>query len=735
MDLWQFILNIVNSATQGRWLLLSILHISVLFIISVIFYIFSKVIKKFNNRITVLTEEKELNFYMADISKKILEDFEIDNVTKNIMIYLIDLTSSNYGVACYLDKKNKTVLFPFVCTKKDKNYSFNQIKIGMEKMGVLVNNLLQKKEIIVVNKMENNPIKSDLPENHPEIHNFIAAPSVAEDKILGFIIAGNKNGGYLEKDIKITQALSSLFGLALLRMNFEIELAEKEKRYRELFDTVHDMLYIYDFEGNILEANKAFYKLTGFPEEENRRLNIIQLLSGGRNNKYDEKDILKSIELIKRKGFLNGEIEITNEKREKLLLEFKNSIIFDNDGNPKAISGSARDITERKKLEKILIEAKEKAKESEKIKSNFIANISHEIRTPLNAILGFTDILLEEIQNSNHISYLDMIQSSGKLLLSIIDDILDLSKIESGTIKIITEVFNLKNLMENSYNRCLILIKKSGKDISLSCEIDPKIPENLYGDLHRLEQVLSNLLMNAVKFTPSGHIRFGVNLRNDYSLEFFVEDTGIGIPQDHIKTIFDRFTQVDTESKRIFGGTGLGLTISKMIIEMMGGEIYVRSKPGEGSKFIFTLPYSPAVELKNTKIQKEKNKPEGNKILIVEDNAINRTLLSKILEKAGYNIVAASDGFEAIKIFQNENSFDLVLMDIQMPGIDGVETLKMMRDIEKETSLEKSVPIIAISAHVMPEDIEKFLNSGFMDYVGKPFNREELLAKIEASIT
>ncbi len=384
-------------------------------------------------------------------------------------------------------------------------------------------------------------------------------------------------------------------------------------------------------------------------------------------------------------------------------------------------------------FEKVLIEAKEKASDSDRLKSNFIANMSHEIRTPLNAILGFTDMLIEEVSDRNHKNYLGMIQNSGKLLLSIIDDILDISKIESGALKISTAPFNVRTLMLNAYNRGSVLLKSKSKDVEFLNDVEPGIPELIYGDGYRIEQVLNNLIMNAVKFTSKGMIKVGLKLRNDYSLEFSVEDTGIGIAPENVKMIFERFRQVDGDSRRSFGGTGLGLAISKMIVELMGGNIYVKSEPEHGSKFIFTVPYRPAFE-KETLVEKppEKRRDRGNRIMVVEDNSINRTLVARVLEKRGYTTLMAVDGFEAVNFVKAGKQIDLILMDIQMPGMDGMEALKLIREFEESSGSGTRVPVIALSAHVMKEDVEKFLNSGFDSYVAKPFNSNDLTARIES---
>lgn len=723
-----------DSGNSAGSLKVVFLIIAVIGFISIIIILFILLIRKqVKVRTADLQRETHLNYYIADLSRKLLADVSIDKISRVVLEYLTDLTSSVNGLAGYVDKNNPGIFTPYYFEKKNDDFVFRQITLNSERIISLMFSVLQKKESSFINNYSESAYYEDLPEGHIEIRSFISSPAVIGGEAVGFILLANSSRKYEEADISIIENFSSQYALAIQRMWFEHELVESEKKYRDMFDNVADMLYIYDLEGNILDANKSFIKMFSYLNADVRRLNIVEVLSEGSDSIYNKNYIISLLNKVKVKGYLNGEVEIKNEEGEKRILEFNNSLITDEYGNPKGVRGSARDITDRKMFEKVLIEAKEKASDSDRLKSNFIANMSHEIRTPLNAILGFTDMLIEEVTDRNHKNYLGMIQSSGKLLLSIIDDILDISKIESGALKISTAPFNVRSLMLNAYNRGVVLLKNKAKDVEFLNDIEPGIQEMIYGDGYRIEQVLNNLIMNAVKFTSRGMIKTNLKLRNDYSLEFSVEDTGIGIAPENLKMIFERFRQVDGDSRRSFGGTGLGLAISKMIVELMGGNIYVKSEPGHGSKFIFTVPYRPAFE-KEIISEKppEKKRERGNRILVVEDNSINRTLVARVLEKRGYITLMAVDGFEAVNFVKAGKEIDLILMDIQMPGMDGMEALKLIREIEKSSGSGNKVPVIALSAHVMKEDVEKFLSSGFDSYVAKPFNSNDLTARIES---
>ena len=378
------------------------------------------------------------------------------------------------------------------------------------------------------------------------------------------------------------------------------------------------------------------------------------------------------------------------------------------------------------KYENELIKQKEKAKASEKAKAEFLANMSHEIRTPLNAMFGFITILKEKEMDNESRKYLNIIEKSGKNLLTIINDILDFSKIESGKMTIEKIEFNPKEEIEIIRN--LFSSSASQKNILLKFD-ENNLKWNIVSDPTRIKQVISNLLSNAIKFTPENkkiilNVKYDEN-KEELSVEII--DEGIGIPKDKLNTIFDSFSQADNSTTRKYGGSGLGLTISSKLIELLGGKLKVESEIGKGSKFYFTIP------AKKTKLIPKKEKKEIKKtldekfdkyILVVEDNPANQMFMEVILDKMGVKFDMANDGIEAVEKFK-QNKYDVILMDENMPNMDGIEATKRIREIERENHLNH-IAIVALTANAMDGDKEKFILAGMDFYLSKPVDIEKL---------
>lgn len=386
---------------------------------------------------------------------------------------------------------------------------------------------------------------------------------------------------------------------------------------------------------------------------------------------------------------------------------------------------------ERKKVEEEMRNARKKAEESDKAKSEFLANMSHEIRTPMNAIIGYVDLMLQDKITTEHRDYLETLKDSGKLLLSLINDILDVSKIEAGQLVIDSVVSSLKDLFEAKEAWIKGVALKSGQDIEIVKKYSDAIADEVYLDPSRLQQVLNNLLSNAVKFTGKGTIEFGVVLKDETTLEFYVKDSGIGINEKDHKKIFEMFGQADASTTREHGGSGLGLTISKKLVELMGGKIWVESIKGQGSTFFFTLPYKPVAVASTKKAEVEKT-PEviKDKLMLVEDNLINQRLTKLILEKAGYEVITANNGQQAVDYYKSQEGIKLVIMDIQMPVLDGLSATQIIRFHEAEQKLKRT-PIIALTAHAMKGDKEKCLEAGCDNYLSKPIMLDVLVNTIK----
>ena len=365
-------------------------------------------------------------------------------------------------------------------------------------------------------------------------------------------------------------------------------------------------------------------------------------------------------------------------------------------------------------------------------KSNFLANMSHEIRTPMNAILGFIDILFKEETSEAKKEKLKIIKESGHSLLYIINDILDFSKIESGKLMVEKLHFHTRGPFELTTN--LFYEKSHEKNINLVLNIDEDIPEKSYGDVTRIKQVYANLLSNAIKFSKK-ETTININISFDESnntLTCRVNDKGIGISPKNINKIFSAFEQEDNTTTRKFGGTGLGLSISKTLMHMMGGELEVESELGVGSSFYFTIDLFSEVDdnvdlNEDESVETQSTAPLNAHILLVEDNKSNQLLMEILLEELGLEVSLANDGLEALTMFQ-ENEYDLILMDENMPVMNGIESTKKIRAVEGNST--KSIAIIAVTASALKGDKERFIKAGMDDYIAKPIEQRELEATL-----
>ena len=399
--------------------------------------------------------------------------------------------------------------------------------------------------------------------------------------------------------------------------------------------------------------------------------------------------------------------------------------------------GTVADITERKQTEQKLLLAVEDANAAYRTKSEFLANMSHEIRTPLNGIIGMIDLtLLNNKLTSSDKENLDVAKTCADSLLHVINDILDFSKLEAGKVRVERVTFDLHELVDKTLKAHRP--RAEAQDITLHYHIAPNLPRIIEADPYRLRQILNNLIGNAVKFTDYGQVTVNVQVTEENGLlllHFSVTDTGIGIMETEQEKVFQSFIQVDGSHTRKYGGTGLGLAICKQLVELVGGKIWIISKPGQGSTFHFTWPFTinmdsaPAAttEIAATKIEDEKSL----KILLVEDNLSNRLVIGLMLKSLNHNYQSVDSGEAALALLMKE-SYDAVLMDIQMPGMDGVETTLQLRELEQ--SKERKTPVIAITAHALYGDRERFLSLGFDDYLPKPVILEQLRSALYRAV-
>ncbi len=492
--------------------------------------------------------------------------------------------------------------------------------------------------------------------------------------------------------------------------------------FKHLFESSPEAIALLDSKYHILQVNNMFTRLFGYEKKDCTDKDLDQLIVP---HDHIEQASVKN-------KLLDDGKDVSFETRRKT----KSGIIIPVSvlATPIHIRSDKvgfyviyRDITGQKQHERELDEARQKAEESDRLKTSFLANMSHEIRTPMNAIIGFSSLLEEpDLTERNTKEYVRIIKTASKNLLTLIDDIIAVSKIEANQIYPEKDYFNLKDLLEKLHNSFMAIKNQQGKkNLKLSISI-PNDDLNIYNDEKRIEQIFSYLLDNAIKFTEEGEVKYGYKL-NPNEISFFVEDTGIGIEEEMQKTIFERFRQVDESPTRRYSGTGLGLTIAKSMVELLGGRITLESKKNNGSKFVFSLPLLK----EKTSLEKTDRTVKdlsGKIILIAEDVVTNYLYLESAIKPFNVTIIWAKNGKEAIDLTEKEKP-DLVLMDIQMPVMDGNEAMHGIKKINKK------IPVIAQTAYAMEGDLRKIKEEGYDDFIIKPINLDKLYGIINRFIS
>ena len=502
------------------------------------------------------------------------------------------------------------------------------------------------------------------------------------------------------------------------------EYSNTEMFYRMLVQSADDGISFFDRNLNLKYANKAYYSIIGYDKEQYSKINSPDLIHP-EDLAYEK----NRTEALQAKGFFETELRLKHKDGHYVNLSTRSVIVKNENGEIIGSLTISRDITSLKKIHEDLLRANVEAEASNRLKSSFLANISHEIRTPLNSVVGFANLLLaNDITNEVKEEYIEHINHNSEKLLQIIGDIIDLSRLESSQIEITYEEASVNSIVNEIVDEARKIVKRNEKSIIIN--VMNMLEENgdlIFTDRIWLKRVLNHLMDNAVKFTLEGSIRLSYTREND-NLLFRVKDTGIGINKENLDHIFEEFRQEINGHHRPFEGLGVGLTLAKEVIERMGGRIFVQSEKGVGSEFSFSIPYRPAGGSTRIKSKLANNEPlnfqadwSGKTCLLVDDNKDILLYLNRVLSDTHIKTISARSGIEALEIVKSTPGIDLVLLDMQMPEMNGIEATKELRKIRKD------IPIIAQTAFIFEDDKDIILEAGCDACLIKPIRKDHLL--------
>jgi PAS domain S-box-containing protein len=562
---------------------------------------------------------------------------------------------------------------------------------------------------------------------------MLCVPLRIGDRVTGIIGVKSyeRANKYENRDLELLDFISSQVAVAIARKQAEEALAHETARLNAIFEGSSHLMWSVNKRLMLTSFNHEYTELLEQELQIKPQLNFstermgFQLVAPNERRPLEDK-----YKLAFRGQKQHFELELATRNGEQKWLEIYLNPI-QSGGTIGEVSGIARDITDLKKYQAELVEAREQAEHSLKVKEQFLANMSHEIRTPMNGVIGMVDLLSDSPLNEDQHDYLQTIRKSSETLLHILNDILDLAKIEAGKMVLHPADLVIEDLLDRLMALFTPIAHQKGNKVSYT--LDKSVPKVVIADETRLLQILSNLTSNALKFTENGTVKISVSTvqltDSHVDLMVRVTDSGIGISHKDLKKLFSAFQQLDNSTSKNYGGTGLGLAISREFCKMMDGEIGVESEEGKGSTFWFSvqLPIGDPMKI-SAKLKADRFDISGTlkevhaRILLVDDNATNRKVASQILIKAGCVVETAKSGKEAIECLSHDQAFDLVLMDIQMPEMDGMQTTRQLKD-----SISNLPPIVAMTAYAMKEDRERFLAAGMDDYLAKPIRAQQLI--------
>ncbi len=714
--------------------------------------------------IGTLAENKAFNSHIKDMeygennTRQILEEQGILSILA-IPIFIQEEFSGFIGFdSCSMEKdwsdvevsllKSFVLLYEKAIERRLLERNISQVKQNFDNFFNMVHDLLLvvdlEGKIVNINRSTLNKLNYSKKEvlGKPLLTLYGEANKSQAKKFIGDLIEGRfrnsnipfstKNGEEIPVESYSSKGLWDGEAMIFMTSKDISELKRSEEKFSKAFNHTDISITISSLEtGELLEANNSYLDMMGFEREEiiGNKISHVPLI-------FDEKqrqELKREVE--KHKSLYNYELKMRT-RDDKVRIGLCNIVPIKINGE-ECMLASILDITERNSIMEELAQAKEESDIANRAKSNFLSNMSHEIRTPMNAVIGYSELLFNTKLTRRQRDYISGIKISSGMLMSIINDILDWSKIDNNKLELENSIFNIEEALDNVVEQMKFRTRDEKVEIKIEREKD--IPYPLYGDSFRLQQVLLNLISNSIKFTLEGEIRVEIRVLerkpDRIQLKYEVSDTGIGIPEEEIKDIFEPFKQVDNKHINQHEGTGLGLAICKELVELMGGEIRVESELGQGTSFFFTTEFKiPSID--EVVVQKKKDIAEtdisyifdhlrGLRVLLVDDNEINQDVLKSIIEEVGMLTTVVSSGECAIEKVRNQE-FDIVLMDIRMPGMDGYEATAEIRKMKTS----KELPVIAVTASASPDEKIRCRESSIDDYITKPINREALIRSI-----